>query len=138
ARVRDMYEIVEPIKVCASSLGAPTRRKRVFFVGYDPARLAGNFDPEDFLEAMLPPTNVRVALRGLPTNVSPDWQTFEKGCRRTRALPNSEFYDRVVDHIPSGVGSEWAINSLKDNRIVTGFVGTRHTPPVLERFERLR
>src|SRR5699024_3958755 len=35
ARVRDMYEIVEPIKVCASSLGAPTRRKRVFFVGYD-------------------------------------------------------------------------------------------------------
>ncbi len=131
------YHILQPIKVKASDYGAPTIRTRMFFIGYDPARI------ETMTECDFQPTvaikDVRVAdaLRNLP-KLRADWATAEESWRSVGELGESDFERRIKDFIPVSVGNQDAIQLYKKKRIASGFLGTIHTAETIERFRALR
>lgn len=131
------YRLLQPIKVKASDFGAPTTRTRIFFIGYDPARVAAMTETD-----FLPPQateDVRVAdaLRNLP-KLRAHWATPEESWRSVGELGDSAFEKRVKDLVPASVGDENAIRLYRDKRIASGFLGTVHTPETIERFDVLR
>jgi DNA (cytosine-5)-methyltransferase 1 len=129
------YVVLPPIKAKASDFGAPTTRTRVFFVGFDPERIDSlttslfTADPETAA------VKVKHALRGLP-DVCADWQEEAQSWRTVKELPRGRFFERVIGHIPSGVGDP-ACLALAAKRKVSGFLGTRHTSETVARFDAL-
>jgi len=130
------YVRIAPFKVRANLYGAATTRTRVFFIGYDPDRL-GAISQEDFAPSEdMKQTLVRDALKGL-RNVEPYWQTEAESWRPVGELPRSHFWDRVTNIVPHGVGNPEALKSLKAKRLVSGFLGTVHSPETVARFDAL-
>lgn len=129
------YRVLAPIRIKASDYGAPTTRTRVFFVGFDPARVqvltSESFAPDPALVQV----RVKQALRGLP-DVSPDWQRESQSWRTVRPFVGGEFAARLAGHVPPGVGNSEAIRLLGDRR-VSGFLGTRHAEETILRFDAL-
>lgn len=139
ARVRDHYEILEPLTVKASDYGAATLRKRVFFIGYKPNRFAGNFTHEDFLPSQLiRTTNVETALKGLPSRIDPRWQTEQLGFRKVGSIGDGPFFSRVIGHIPRGVGDQIYLARLMDNGLTSGCMGTVHSAEIKNRYRSLK
>ncbi len=136
-RVADDYVILPPFKVTASDYGAPTTRTRVLFVGYKSeyvdALTAESFAPEEETIRV----NVAQALGGLPASIRPEWQREEDGWRRIERLPKSEFSESIYNNIPANIGHMQSIRRLFDTDFVSGFLGTRHTPRVEERYNNL-
>ena len=131
------YRLLQPIKVKASDYGAPTTRTRVFFIGYDPARV-GALTEDDFLPAQ-ETEDVRVAdaLRNLP-KLRAHWSTLEESWRSVGELGDSAFEQRITDFVPAAVGDESSIRLYRNKRIASGFLGTVHTPETISRFDALR
>lgn len=135
--VKKEYKLLDPIVVSANDLGAPTRRKRVFFIGYDPKRV-NDLDYSDLRGASkIPRIVVGHALKGLPS-IRSDWASEEQGWRKTKEMPNDEFFSRVTDRIPLGIGDISTIEQYKEKNIVSGCLGTVHEKHVVERFNALR
>lgn len=138
AKIPSNYVVLEPTEVAAHTLGAPTTRARVFFVGYDPERMDPIDVPNIFVRNTKSAVTVKHALMGLPS-VRSDWQREEQGWRRVERLPDDDpFYHRVMDAVPPGVGSQDALKRLKDLAEVSGSLGTKHTEIVTRRFARVR
>lgn len=137
AWVKD-YEILEPLVLKSSDFGAPTERCRVFFVGYLEGALeplsAEDFSPPQRADSM----TVGMALRGLPTRISPNWQAAESGWRKLSWMGEGWFWDRIYGAIPFGVGDPDAIRRLQERKEVSGCMGTRHTEAVAKRFDMLK
>ena len=134
-QVPSHYVRLAPMVVEAHSFGAPTTRKRVFFIGYDPSLVAG-MELKDFLPPELPKFLVKDALAGLPT-VLPSWQKENQSWREVKYGPSNYFTERLVGHIPPGVGSALALQKLEQN-IVSGFFGTLHSEETTARFRSLK
>ncbi|MEJ7860904.1 MAG: DNA cytosine methyltransferase [Pyrinomonadaceae bacterium] len=136
-QVESDYALLDPFFVKASDYGAPTIRKRVFFIGYDPKRIsvltAEDFRPTEETEA----TTVEKALRGLPETISSDWLKEEDGWHTTVKKTDSVFMRKIVGEIPEGVGNENALKRYTDKSEVSSCQGTRHTPEVQERYRKL-
>lgn len=139
ALVRHRYILLPPIKVRASDYGVPTTRTRVFFVGYDPRRLAREPVVSDFLPS--PETEkivVRKALLGLPVEIEPSWLTEESGWRAvSNEAGSSRFFDQITGRVPKGVGNPQSMERYFERGEVSGCMGTRHTPGVERRFRAL-
>lgn len=134
ARVPDSYTQVEPFVLKASDFGAATTRERVFFVGYDPKRMAV-FDHSEIDERRsATSTNVDTALAGLPKRLRADWSTDERGWRRIPTQPSSAFWDNIQGNIPEGAGDPETIEKLRTQRHVSGCMSTVHTLDVERRF----
>lgn len=129
------YIKLAPIIVQAQTFGAPTTRKRVFFLGYDPKRVR-ELHQDAFLPKGIPTVLVGQALLGLP-RVYPNWQKENQSWRKVVYRGNDYFSDRLVGHIPEGVGNTIAIDNLK-HQIVSGFLGTRHSKETVDRFSSLK
>jgi DNA (cytosine-5)-methyltransferase 1 len=136
--VQDDYTLLPYMKLKACDFGAPTTRERVFFIGYLKDELL-SLQPEDFekVKTRTPP-KVADALKGLLTNICSDWLTEEKSWRLVEELPDSTFWQRIHGEIPEGVGDLEAIERYKNEKLVSGCFGTRHTGDVLERYEKLK
>lgn len=126
------YTILEPMIIDASLYGAPTKRKRVILIGYDPKVLppfvTGDFEPNNLK------TTVWDAISDL---ASPIPQSKDKGdfgwagyaehnelsayAQKMRAFPNS------------GLGWGESLDKLK-NGLVSGYFDTRHSATVLKRY----
>lgn len=131
------YCLLPPIKVKASDYGAPTTRTRIFFIGYDPTRIAA-MNETDFLPK--PATDdVRVgdALRYLP-KLRTHWSTLEDSWRAVGELGDSAFEQRIKDAVPAMIGDKDAISLYRNKRLASGFLGTVHTAKTIERFSLLR
>ncbi|MBH1506578.1 DNA cytosine methyltransferase [Stenotrophomonas maltophilia] len=126
--------IVLPIRqVAASDMGAPTSRPRVFFFGYDPGSV-GHISADELFKVEREAVTVGAALAGLP-QVRSSWQSAEQGWRVVKGLDQSDpFYARLVGHIPAGVGCAESIACLRDKKLVSGNLGTIHSPEVTARF----
>lgn len=134
--VQDDYVLLYPLKLVASDFGAPTNRERVFFMGYR-QDIFRPFSRADFLAKKVDELiTVADALRGLPS-IEDNWITEEESWREIQELPRSAFWDRVVGHIPEGVGDITAIELLNTQHLVSGCFGTRHSDNVRERYRRL-
>lgn len=136
--VNDRYVVLPQMRLCASAYGAPTSRTRVFFVGYrksiDARITSQDFQPSPDTQI----TTVEQALTGLPTQIPTNEQNAEDGWRKVEAFPDSEFGRRLWGMIPSGMGDEDALRLLKDEKLVSGCIGTNHSSAVVDRFEQTR
>lgn len=130
------YIRLKPFKVEAHKYGAPTTRKRVFFIGYDPGRIdqlsRDDFEAGEDIKEVL----VRDALKGL-TPVESHWQSEAQSWRKVKELPDTDYGDRITNAIPRDIGHKHAIEMLKKHRKASGFLGTIHTEETIERFSKL-
>lgn len=138
ARLPKRYVTLDPITVKANRYGAPTTRTRIFFFGYDPSKMAdmtvSDFEPSDDVELTL----VREALHGLPKDILADWKVdISKGWRHTNIAKESTFLNKVSNSIPIGVGNSSALEIYLEKRIVSGCIGTIHSPEVEKRYAEL-
>jgi len=135
----DEYIVLPPINFKASDFGAATSRERVFFIGYLESEL-GSITIEDFNSLKVKvPTTVKEALHGLP-RIRREWQKEDQSWRTLiEEIPNnSDFWHRISDFIPDGVGDPDAIRRYVDYRQVSGCFGTRHSKDVEARYAKLK
>ena len=137
AALPESYVRLAPFLVEAQNYGAPTTRKRVFFVGYDPDRIdpldLRSFEANESIDKVL----VRDALRGLPP-VEPHWQSEAQSWRSVKTLPETDYTNRITDAVPRGIGNTHAIEMLRRHRKVSGFLGTVHSEETIKRFAALK
>lgn len=138
ARLPKNYVKLAPITVKADRYGAPTTRTRIFFFGYDPSKMqdisTSDFEPNNDIEL----TTVREALHGLPKDILSDWKAdASKGWGRTNIAKQSTFLNRVTNAVPLGVGNSSALEIYLEKNIVSGCIGTIHSPEVEKRYAEL-
>ncbi|HEV7163965.1 MAG TPA: DNA cytosine methyltransferase [Gammaproteobacteria bacterium] len=138
SHVTRKYVVLPPVVLKASTFGAPTTRTRVFFFGYLASAFKKDITEDDFRPIQTSSVYVQEALRGLPTWISPDWQSEEQGYRQLRSFAETEFLHKAANAIPRNVGDQKTISMLLDRDIVTGCLGTVHRPDVIRRFNRLK
>ncbi|WP_037551662.1 DNA cytosine methyltransferase [Sphingomonas sp. URHD0057] len=114
------YFLVKPLVLDAADFGAATSRKRMFVVGYDPAR-CDSIWPDDFELAKSSPATVADAFSGLfnATKLATD------DCNDRWKIP------------PSVTLSDYAAALVAPDGIFTGNQRTRHTAKVSGRFSKL-
>ena len=137
AEVPDYYHVLPPIEVQANHYGAPTIRKRMFFIGIDTRRLppleANAFAPT----AHTLPVTVKDALSGLASHVPSSTNDGEYSWHTVEELPQSAFFARVQNCVPKGVGNSVALERYRSNREVTGHIGTQHSSEIEIRYDKL-
>ncbi len=138
ARLPNNYVRLDPITVKANIYGAPTTRTRIFFFGYDPSKMPdlseSDFEPDRNTEL----TVVREALHGLPKDILSDWKAdTTKGWCRTHIEKESTFLNKVANSVPVGVGNSSALDIYMEKKIVSGCIGTIHSPEVEKRYAEL-
>ena len=130
------YTKLEPFTVAANMYGAPTSRTRVFFIGFDPNRMA-TMTAQTFEPGRVQDVRVRDALAGLPA-IRSAWLQAEQGWRSVQESGDGEFQRRLGGEVPDGVGDCDALAKYRKKRMVSGFLGTVHTKETIERFSALR
>ncbi|MBI5353452.1 MAG: DNA cytosine methyltransferase [Chloroflexi bacterium] len=137
-QVRGDYVLLDPMKFKASDFGAPTSRERVFFIGYRRGSIP-NLSKEDFeKEKVSEITTVAKALKGLPKQIRSEWLSEEQSWRRVKSLSTAYFKKYVDGNIPDGMGDEEAVRLYKEEGLISGNFGTRHSPKVQKRYEKLK
>ena len=135
--VRDQYVVLDPILINARDFGAPTNRKRVMIVGYDPTEMspmnASHFIP------LGKKASVADAIRDLPSPVDVnDERCFGWGSyphEQTHLLSN---YARMMRQPPPlGLGSRLALDNLAVGR-VSGLANTIHSERIAKRYHDLQ
>lgn len=128
------YTILDPIIIDASIYGAPTKRKRVIVIGFDPLRIDPLLSVTDFL----PPNKsvtVKDAIRDInePIKQSDDPTNF--GWAKYRPIKEISTYAKMMRKLPpKGLGCPEAIKYLKEGKI-SGNFDTTHTDDVRKRYE---
>jgi DNA (cytosine-5)-methyltransferase 1 len=137
-QVEKDYVVLNSMKLKASDFGAPTSRERVFFIGYR-RDLPVELNEEDFDREKTDKTvTVAEALRGLPKRIRSEWLTEEQSWRPVQPISTSYYQLYVDGNIPEGMGNEEAVRRYKEERLVSGCFGTRHTSKVYERYKNLK
>jgi len=134
--VESEYHMLPPFQLSAADFGAATERTRVFFIGW--AKDAGfTLSEHSFAVANAPAqTVVRVAFAGLPQRIDPRWRD-ERYQWQQVAKPRSSF-GKAINRITEGVGDEDSLKRFADKSEVSGFLATKHTPDVVERFDKVK
>jgi DNA (cytosine-5)-methyltransferase 1 len=133
------YRVLDPITVQANLYGAPTLRKRIFFIGYLPTRFSVELTKEHFG----PPTQVEaaivsMALQGLPTRIDCRWQSEEMGWRPATSCGGTFLASRITSSVPVGVGNAALMERYFDKGEVSGCMGTRHSDDLRRRYRALK
>ena len=134
----DDYVVLTPMKFKASDFGAATSRERAFFVGYRADAVAPISESDfDALKVKRAVTVAR-ALRGLPPRIYSSWLAEEQGWRSVGKLPENNFTDKIVNGVPQNIGDPEALRRHREERMVSGCLGTRHTDEVAARYARMK
>lgn len=135
-RVENDYMLFTPLEAKANLLGAPTIRTRLFFIGIRKDKAQGI--AEDFFKQFPTYDDVKVAdaLKGLPEEIASEWRG-KSAWAKAKKLPEGYFNDRVQGHIPEGLGDPEALAKNEKQRLVSGCVGTIHTPALEKRYGEL-
>ncbi len=137
AEIPDFYQVLAPIEVQANHYGAPTIRKRMFFIGIDTRRLPP-LDANDFAPAANTPlVTVKDALLGLASYVPSNTNDGEHTWHSVDELPHGAFFSRVQGRTPKGVGNSMALERYRSKREVTGHIGTLHSSAIQARYGNL-
>lgn len=127
------YVVLPPTIVDASRFGAPTKRKRVVLIGYDPLTVSQIFLTE-IQSINIPAATVQDAIFDLdepiPQNKNPEDYGWS-GYKVSKPLSNYAIQMRGLP--PAGLGWQKAIDYLC-NKIVSGNFETTHTPEVQARY----
>lgn len=136
--VKDEYKILAPMLIDASLYGAPTIRKRIFFVGIR-KDIHINIDQHSFLPPKsIQKTNVKKALQGLPIWIDENSQSFDSSWKKIEVVDEKDyFFKRIYGLVPDKVGDKQSLNRYKKLREVSGFLGTRHSVEIIKRYDSL-
>lgn len=136
--IENKYVFLSPLVIKANEYGAPTTRTRIFFFGYLEDEMEPlteiDFKPSSETENVF----VKDALQGLPVIINPEWQKEEQGWQMIQGYDNSEYGSRLHSHIPPGVGDPLALEKIKNKSLVSGFLGTKHTKEVSDRYAKIK
>ena len=134
--VAKQYEVLEPHLLRATDVGAPTIRRRVLIVGFR----RPHKPPPDFwkhTDGPLSAPSVRTALHGLPL----DPKIIERGgispVVRVKIQKSGHFFEKLVGCIPEDVGDPDSLAAYRERRVVTGFIGTKHSSELEARYGAL-
>ena len=138
SKVKDKYELLEPMKLVATEFGAPTKRARVFFFGYLKDQI-NSVKSTEFIPENTNAVYVEDALKGLPKKINPLWLREKDGWRKIKKEEiEGDFGLKLHGQIPDGVGDKKAITRLKEKSQVSGCLGTRHSDRVLDRYSKIK
>jgi DNA (cytosine-5)-methyltransferase 1 len=119
-QVPSTYRIVGPVILDAADFGAPTRRQRLFVIGYDPERL-NPLTVNDIDAKKSKPTSVRAAIADLASAIP---------------IENDGDFDQwKIRHI--GRPSAYAASLRNEDGTFTGHRRTAHTAAVIKRFKKV-
>lgn len=140
SHVADKYNLIQPIKIKASDLGAPTIRTRIFFLGFHKKKIKNTLTEADFCNYLSEQVTVENALKGLPIKINPMWLEESDSWQpiNTNELLNNTFYSKVTGEIPKGVGCLSSIEKYQKDNLVSGCYGTRHSVEVEKRYKELK
>lgn len=134
-KVSKKYTILGPMVVDASDWGAPTKRKRVIVVGFDPSRMSP-LELADFAPNMKK-TTVEDAIRDIREPIKQSDAPENFGWASYRKIKSvSEYAQQMRQLPPKGLGSSEAIKWLKQSKL-SGHFDTLHTDKVQARYEAL-
>lgn len=125
------YNVLDPIVLDAADYGAATSRPRLIVVGYDPQEM-DRLEVEDLIGAQVHGrANVRDAIGDLPEPTRGDgWGQYDHEVKASR-------YAEELRRLPArGLGDAGAVRRLAGGE-VSGLQLTRHTSPVIQRFDAL-
>jgi len=133
AKVDKRYTILGPELLDASEYGAPTKRKRVVVIGYDPKEFSG-ITKADLIAAKKLPVTVKDAISDIssPIPQSTDADDFGwSGYKTIKKLP--AYAEKMRTAPPKNMGWSEALNKLKRGKI-SGHFETIHTEKVKKRY----
>jgi DNA (cytosine-5)-methyltransferase 1 len=138
AFVKPEYALLQPRRIKACDVGAPTVRTRVIIVGFrsDSIALSDRFLSMD-KEATSAAPFVRDALSGLPFNVRPPGPRRQSGRRVVHVDKEGFFFDSATDRVPARVGCPEALEEYFEKSIVTGCIGVNHSQDLIDRYDAL-
>ncbi len=126
------YTVLSPIVVDASDYGAPTKRKRVVVVGYDPAKM-NPIDKNDILSNRNRRVSVRQAISDVSNTIKYVKRKDDFGWSRYAVGNMSQYAKEMRQPPPKGLGSVLAIK-MNNRKLVSGSFETIHSEAVLARF----
>lgn len=137
-RVNGTYKMLPPTVVSAADFGAPTTRRRVFVVGFDPKRMSPLELSTVFKASAGGRVTVKDALAGLPKPLYGNLQAADFGWSRYRevselSLCGARYIEQMRRPPPRGMGTDCAVQML-NNGLVSGVKGTKHSEDVKQRF----
>ena len=138
--IDDMYTCLKPIIVDASKFGAPTKRKRVIVIGYDPRRMQP-ITADDFKTADTTVT-VKDAISDLPEPISQTKDKTDFGWAPYASNKNLSDYEKKMRTVPSGkIGWSKAKSKLRlkvGEKETSGHFNTVHEPKVAKRYSETK
>ncbi|MDE0316890.1 MAG: DNA cytosine methyltransferase [Candidatus Poribacteria bacterium] len=137
SKLKDKYEILEPMSLVAKEFGVPTTRERVFFFGYLKDEI-NSIEPTEFEATNAKLVCVKDALKGLRRKIDPLWLTEEDGWKKIKKNVEGDFGSKLYGQIPDGVGDLESITRLEGKSEVSGCLGTRHSKKVLDRYSKIK
>ncbi|WDK49093.1 DNA cytosine methyltransferase [Xanthomonas campestris pv. campestris] len=131
------YDLLSPLVIKASDVGAPTSRTRVFFVGIHRSSGYRSFDVDTLRpQSSIGSNPVGHALKGLPATIDEDWTSNIMGRTRLHKVASSPYHNKIADDRPDGVGESDSLRLLEKG-IVLNHQGTIHSPDLQLRYARL-
>lgn len=127
------YHVLPPIVIDASKFGAPTKRKRVVVIGYDPLAMNA-VSIAEILSFNKPTVTVKDAIQDLSEPVPQQKDAAQYGWAKYRAIKTLSEYALKMRTLPSSnLGWPVAIDYL-NRGLVSGNFDTKHNPKVSARY----
>lgn len=131
------YTVLKPTLVDANQYGAPTKRKRVVVIGYDPIKMA-DMSVDEIAPGNVPQVSVRDAIADISEPVPQKRDKDDYGWSIYRNTDNlSEYALKMRGEPQDGLGWAVAIEKLKLGEI-SGHFDTVHGQEVKERYAALK
>ncbi|MEO7164685.1 MAG: DNA cytosine methyltransferase [Bdellovibrionia bacterium] len=132
-KVDKRYNILGPILIDASLYGAPTKRKRVVVIGYDP-KLVTEISELDLSAAQRAVVTVKDAIKDIPSPIAQEKDINNIGWAKHRQVRVLSAYAEKMRAAPGdGMGWAVAVEKLKAG-VISGNFDTTHTEKVKKRY----
>ncbi len=129
------YYVLPPVEISAADCGAATARTRLFFVGW--LKASGlSLNNTDFTLPKKTASHISAAFSGLPEQICNSWTTPSHTWQKIAREESP--YLACINRFLSDIGDETALRHFENERRVSGFLATRHSPAVVERFSEVK
>jgi DNA (cytosine-5)-methyltransferase 1 len=127
------YVVLAPIVVDASKFGAPTKRKRVVVIGYDPLKIYG-LTEQEIQSIIKPPVTDKDAIKDIGEPIAQNKDSGDYGWSTYRKTSKISDYATKMRAMPTkNWGWETALEHLKQGKL-SGNFDTIHLPEVSARY----
>ncbi|WP_309087254.1 DNA cytosine methyltransferase [Domibacillus sp.] len=132
------YHLFNPIELNARDLGVPTSRPRVFFIGIR-KDIKHSLKEEQLISLKKEKVTVAQAFQGLEFDdlFMGDSRNKNQCWTPLNEIESNSYAERISLMSHNIIGNEESKNKYFHEQQVTGMIGTKHTPNVIDRFSIL-